>query len=379
MKTKAIVWVCGLACLFACSEEKSETAPDAAPTVYADAIVPVEMDAEVKMDTGESVRPDAGFDDVDSGAGFPDADPPPVPDAGQVDAGPTPEQRCRVVYSRTEEYADINSLIPAGYRWILQAALMPDYQRLYLTVEMPNSLQATWFSDDVFVLTRSATTGPFQAATRLNLDVQTLFANESHESDIQYISGLDRYWYTESRALGRSPGREVDTLMSVSLADPAMPAAFNDFRVEHLNLSPVNQTEEFKGAALTPDGLTMVAAKYTERRYDLYEFRRNRVEDSFDEAIRLTVSSTGADDVDAWLSDDGLQLLFASNRNQSYDIFCAWRDTRNGPFQGAIVYGDIRDNPDLTGEYSPFLLNDELFFIRLIPAMRASELYRAIP
>jgi hypothetical protein len=350
---------------------------DTPAQIASDATINPSGDTGPAHDSGPGPDEDTGVDAVMDAGVFADAEPkdfgPRPPDAtvpedvGTVDAGPSAEDRCRVHFSPVEEYAEINSLLPVAHRRALQAWMSADYRNLYLTIEMPNDLTPGWFSDDIYVLTRTATSGPFQQGRRLNLDVASLFANESHERGLKYVAGQDRYWYAEGTVVGSSGGAR-HILMSVRIPDPAHPESFDDFRVEHLNLSEVNQAENIRSPALTPDGLLMIAAKQVppNRRQDLYEFRRNRVEDPFDEGQALTVNSTVAMDESPWISDDGLQLVFQTNRMQSVDLFCAWRSSISEPFQGPIPFGGPQMSPESSHEMSPFMIDGDVYFIRIL-------------
>lgn len=321
-------------------------------------------DAHLQIDAAPS-RPDAGFQQ----------------DAAAVDAGVSAEQRCRQTFNQVEPYEDIDTLLPSESRRTLQAWMASDYLRLYVMAEMPNDLNSSWWSKDMFVLTRNSTTGPFQQASRLNLDVANLFGNETNESGFSYVAGLDRYWYVEGTVEGAA-SREVHMIMSVRMPDPAQPEAFDDFQVEHLNLSEVDRDAELKGPALTPDALTMIAAKKVAgpERYDLYQFRRTRSDDVFDEGQALTVNSTSASDQSPWLSDDGLQLVFQTKRAGQFDLACAWRESVSESFQGQVLFDGINVSSDSTHEVSPFMLDGNLYFIRVyFQGNGRTELVRASP
>jgi|GEM_PF-5805592 len=345
------------------------------------------------MDASSNEEPaDAGtvFADIgeaqDSGSGVADAgeiyaDAEIFPDAEISDTGPSPQSRCRVTYSGVVQYANFEPLIPMERRRIYQASLSSDLKRLYMTVELPNSRDTTWYSDDLYVLTRTGTSGPFTTSERANLDVDSIFSNQSHERDFRYVPSLDRFWYTESTP-GGSELQIINTLMSVRQPDPMAPAEFDDFQVENLKLAEFDQTENFRMPSLTSDALIMVATKFPRfmaRRYDLHEFRRSSNTADFELAERLAISSDTADDRYPWLSDDGLQLLFTSNRSPlGNKLYCSWRNGLDQPWQGPIPYGQIPEAAVLTHDFSASLVGGELYFVRVYPGERRSEFVRAV-
>ena len=166
------------------------------------------------------------------------------------------------------------------------------------------------------------------------------------------------------------------------LQDPLAPAEFDDFQVENLKLAEFDQTENFRMPSLTSDALTMVATKFprfTARRYDLYEFRRSSNTADFELAERLAISSDTADDRYPWLSDDGLQLIFTSNRDPlGNKLYCSWRNGLDQPWQGPIPYGQIPEAAVLTHDFSASLVGGELYFVRVYPGERRSEFVRAV-
>ena len=345
------------------------------------------MDAgssEEPADTGTIITDggeveDSGTDFTDAGEVFADAET--FPDAEISDTGPSPQSRCRVTYSRVVQYANFEALIPMERQRIYQASLSSDLRKLYMTVELPNAVDSSWYSDDLYVLTRTGTSGPFTASERANLDVDSIFSNESHERDFRYVPSLDRFWYTESTP-GGSELQIINTLMSVRQPDPLAPAEFDDFQVENLKLAEFDQTENFRMPSLTSDALTMVATKFprfTARRYDLYEFRRSSNQADFELAERLAISSDTADDRYPWLSDDGLQLIFTSNRDPlGNKLYCSWRNGLDQPWQGPIPYGQIPEAAVLTHDFSASLVGGELYFVRVYPGERRSEFVRAV-
>jgi hypothetical protein len=371
------VYLLGL--VMACSESKPQDPIDSGvPAIpYQDLGVMADEDAAVSPDAGiwpDAESAEAGFKDattaIDSGL---------HQDAALTDSGPSAEARCRATFSQVGPFQNVNALLPSERRHVYRSWLSGDLLSLYLTVEMPHDLNSALFSDDIFVLSRSSTTGAFQQIIRSNLDTANTSGNESHERDLTYVSGINRFWYVEATVEPRESHEQL-SLISVRLTDPAHPEAFDNFLTENLNLSEANQGDSIRSPALTPDGLVMVAAKRSpiDRSYSLYQYRRNSLTESFDEGQLLTVSSTGATDLEPWLSDDGLQLLYRSGGEGGNDIYCAWRNTISEPFTDRQVFGRNSVSSLLTHEYAPFLRDGHLYFIRQEPA-GLGQLYRASP
>ena len=335
-------------------------------------------DAGIKNDEDSGVS-DSGADEVDAGVIYPDAET--FPDAEISDTGPSPQSRCRVTYSGLVQYADYEPLIPMNHSWIYQASLSRDLKHMYLTVLLPHSTESGWLSDDIYVLTRTGTSGPFTSSQRANLDVDSVFGNESNERDFSYVPSLDRFFYVEATA-GGNRSQIVNTIMSVRQPNPMTPEFFDDFLVESLNLDEVDQTANFRMPSLTNDGLVMVATlqpRFGSEPDNLYEFRRSSLTDGFQPAQRLSISSDLADDYYPWLSEDGLQLIFTSNRDPlGNKLYCSWRNGLDQPWQGPIPYGQIPEANVQTHDFSASLVGGELYFVRVYPGERRSEFVRAV-
>ena len=107
--------------------------------------------------------------------------------------------------------------------------------------------------------------------------------------------------------------------------------------------------------------------------YDIWMATRPNIGSPFDEVTNLTEINTTANDGGPYVTPDGLTLLFHSNRNGSYQIFRATRQSLSEPF-GNVEHLPAFDTPGGLSCH-PSLSSDSsaLYFIRQFGDDRATR------
>lgn len=122
-------------------------------------------------------------------------------------------------------------------------------------------------------------------------------------------------------------------------------------------------------ARLSPDELTMYfAANYADTLglFDLYSVSRGRVDEPFGKATNLTVLNSPATDADPSVSGDGLTLVFYSNRveNQGLRLYVATRSSPLAAFGAPAPLGGVAAPTMTNNDFTAFVSADgqELWF-----------------
>ena len=118
--------------------------------------------------------------------------------------------------------------------------------------------------------------------------------------------------------------------------------------------------------------------------HDLYIAQRNRVQDPFGEAHALEPLNSAAEDYDPTLSADGKTLIFTSNRKtgEGFHLYVATRSTTLAAFESAALLDGVGSANTADNDIFPFLSADgqELWFSsnRLQTDARNYDIYRAV-
>ena len=131
-------------------------------------------------------------------------------------------------------------------------------------------------------------------------------------------------------------------------------------------IAPLNGTATAGGEdrpTLTADGLTMLMTIFTDSGLgiDMAVATRTSAAATFSMPVPVAAINTAALDLSPWISEDGLTLYFSSSRAGSPDIFKATRANTSGPFGAPVSVGELNTNAE---EYAPVLSKDglEIFF-----------------
>lgn len=123
-------------------------------------------------------------------------------------------------------------------------------------------------------------------------------------------------------------------------------------------LSGVNISNMESRPVLTADGLTlfMIAA------YDIQVATRVSITAAFSAYAPVAAINSTSEEYDVWISDDGLVMYFGSNRSGSYDIFKTTRVNTSSSFSAPSASGEL--NSSTHNEGAPVLSKDglEIFF-----------------
>jgi len=143
----------------------------------------------------------------------------------------------------------------------------------------------------------------------------------------------------------------------------------NDPWPQGTNIDEINQYGKVHCPALTADELTIVFGSPDfsggAGGYDIWMATRPDMNSPFGNLRNLTEINTSSNDLVPYISPDGLELYFYSNRNGGYpQIFKATRPSVNGPF-GNIEHLSVFDSPG-GGSYDPALSSDgsAFYFVR---------------
>jgi hypothetical protein len=139
-------------------------------------------------------------------------------------------------------------------------------------------------------------------------------------------------------------------------------------------LQTVNSSDAEYGARLTDDELNIVFT----RKQVAYTARRSSRSEPFGTASPLVVQN-GAP-IEAWMSGDGLRLIYVQSTGLSLDLFTATRGTVIEGFGPGMDLGkDAGPNTLEAQELQPFLSDDgkELWYVHAGVGTNGSELYRS--
>jgi Tol biopolymer transport system component len=94
---------------------------------------------------------------------------------------------------------------------------------------------------------------------------------------------------------------------------------------------------------------------------DLYSTSRSSASDSFGSITALTSLNSAKEDVDPWISEDGLTIYFASNRAGTFDLYKATRSSTTVAFNAPAP---LLINSVTEDDTQPFLTSDgkDLYF-----------------
>jgi len=117
--------------------------------------------------------------------------------------------------------------------------------------------------------------------------------------------------------------------------------------------------------------------------HDLYVAQRSRVEDPFGSAMPLTPINSTAEDYDPSLSADGKTLVFTSNRKgEGFHIYVATRASTLAAFTSADLLDGVASTNTADNDIFPFLSADgqELWFAsnRMHADTANYDIYRAV-
>ena len=304
-------------------------------------------DAELpEIGVPEAGVPDIGFPD----AGFPDAT---IPDTG------VPASRCNETFSSASVFGNLRAMLPANAGGIRSPWLSNNQRVLYASVESPLQGMPTRTGHDIYVFTRPTASSVFTRANRTNLDLLGMNANSSDDLDLTFVTATSRFWFTVVTS------NRFAELNSAELMNPMQPQSFVGFANEVQRLPALEQNNDYRGPALSEDGLVLVSSIFdtTTMRWQLVEHTRTQVAGMWGAGRRPVVQGVTGDDLDAWLHADGNLLLWASNRGGNYDIYCSWRPTRAWTWSPAVRFGGrFVNTPE--SERSPFVTADGLLFSR---------------
>ena len=149
-----------------------------------------------------------------------------------------------------------------------------------------------------------------------------------------------------------SDGSQPDAIPPVDAGPPCNPAS--PFVV--LPIDALNTAFDESSLRLVPSSLYGVFSsnRAGTTANDLYATSRNTANDNFGSITPLGSLNSGKEDVDPWISVDGLTIYFASNRNGNFDIFEATRSSSTAAFNAPTTL----PFDTLEQETQPFVTND---------------------
>lgn len=190
-------------------------------------------------------------------------------------------------------------------------AFTADLLELYV-----NSDRAGAGDYDIFVSTRGSTAEPWAApvpVTELN--------STSNDTDIAIAPDGLTLWFCSNRLAG------LDIFVS-RRADRSAPWS------TPTAVSELNSTAADCPCAVTDDGLTMVLESRQGGTWNLYLATRASTASTWDTPAALAEVNSTSDDMQGWLSPDGLHLYFDSQRGGgSADLFVTNRPDASSPFE----------------------------------------------
>ena len=162
--------------------------------------------------------------------------------------------------------------------------------------------------------------------------------NSSFGETVDYISadGLEMY-YDSDRPGGQGDWDVYVTRRSTPDSDWGAPVNLG---------SAVNSAQPDYGAAFSADGLELYSSSYNRPGgyggIDIWITRRTTKSDPWGQAVNAGPKiNTTADEALPWISKDGLEMYFTSNKpgSQSYDIWVARRTTRDSDWGTPVNLG----------------------------------------
>jgi len=164
--------------------------------------------------------------------------------------------------------------------------------------------------------------------------------NTAYGEAIDSISsdGLELY-FNSTRSGGRG-AYDLWVLKRASVEDDWGPAE---------NLGPaVNSPSQEAGSSISADGLTLYFHSNRPGGYgdfDIWVTKRATKDDPWGQAVNMgpTINCSGSDG-ESWITQDGLELFFASSRSGGYggyDIYVARRVTQDDPWGEAVNLGSV--------------------------------------
>jgi hypothetical protein len=193
--------------------------------------------------------------------------------------------------------------------------------------------------EQLFFATRSdATSAQFSAASR----VVELASNAFDGTPFISASGLRLYFYS-TREGSNAGSRDLWFAERAAVGAPFGPATpLTELNSSSFDLHPRTSADELSilFTSLRPEG---------RGRTDIWRARRSAVGAAFGAPENVAEVNTDADETGAWLSSDGLQIFFTSNRaggQGGLDIWRAARASADAAFGPAEVMAELNTAGD---------------------------------
>ena len=155
---------------------------------------------------------------------------------------------------------------------------------------------------------------------------------------------------------------------------PADACTFGPFGAAQV-LANVNTTGDEYGAWLSADGLELVFTSNRTGNRDLYRATRSAITAAFDPPTSIAEVSTAANEDDAYVTPDGKELWFNRTSGTLITIFRATRQGATGPFGAPAAVPGVNQG-GITSE-GPFLTRDGLTIYFDSDRGGTAEIYRA--
>jgi hypothetical protein len=193
--------------------------------------------------------------------------------------------------------------------------------------------------EQLFFATRAdASSAQFSEAS----PVVELASNAFDGTPFVSASGLRIYFYS-TRAGSNAGSRDLWFAERPAIAAPFGPATpLTELNSSSFDLHPRTSADELSilFTSLRPEG---------RGRADIWRARRSAVGAAFGAPENVAELNTDADEAGAWLSSDGLQVFFASNRaggQGGLDVWRAARASADVPFGPAEVMAELNSPGD---------------------------------
>jgi Tol biopolymer transport system component len=131
---------------------------------------------------------------------------------------------------------------------------------------------------------------------------------------------------------------------------------------------PINSASHDYRPSLTPDQLTLLFASDRDGTFDLFQATRGSVDEPFGNVTKLDALSSPSDDVDP-MTADGLTLYFSSTRNNTHSqLFRSIRSTPSAAWGAPVLVAELA----AVEVYAPFVSSDgsELLFCQMNPSFQ---------
>lgn len=324
---------------------------------------------DVGFDDGAIVdRGDTGRDAGGVDLGFPDSGVVDVgfPDSGVVDIGfpdsgvvidasvPSP---CDQTYRSVSVFENLRTVAPSGTEDIRSVWISQNGQTVYAGLDLPATGGGRAF--DLYAFTRPAATGPFGTPTPTNFDIGLPGENRSTEVDLTHEVGSGFFWITfESNG--------YTEVYSATLRSNTVAHDFTDFLPQVQGFDPAERNADYRGPALTDDGLVLVTSVLDRVRmtWSLQERTRPNRMTTWSAATTLAVLNSPSSEVDSWIDGAGTTLLYASDRRGGFDIYCSTRAGRSNPWSAPRLYGGPVISNLSFDERTPFPFGTRLLLTR---------------